>query len=342
MAGIPFFEASGRNHEIGLQIGERFRKNIRDVIDRIQFVRERSSENFERACRESCEKHFPQYVEEIEGMAEGSGQEYGDVFFLQMYKEVLNKMLPGDGEKCTSVVFRKNGGFLLGHNEDGIKEHLGNIYVLKMETGQTRSISLCYMGILPGNAVWVNSHGLICSLTSLHAKPAKPGIPKYVLNRAMMDARNTDDFLRIATGKDKALGFHATLISKKESRALGIETTPEDYGTAIIGDRYLHTNHYVFGKFRNISQFVSDSSRTRYERVKEMVDSLKGDKTASMAKILSDHGNSPLSVCRHGDPSSTGRTLNFTLSSVTVDSSDMTMRISQGNPCTSECKTYSL
>ncbi len=340
MTRIPFLEVSGSNYEMGFQIGKKFRKNIKNVLDGSDVIRNKFSERFSAKCRKLCDRDFPQYVEELKGMAEGAGQTYPDLFLLQIEKEVFNRLLV---DRCTTVVFRESGHFILGHNEDGRKEYLKNVYFLRMKTGETSILSFCYTGILPGNAIWINSHGLVCSLTNLHAKLVKPGVPKYVLNRALTESKNLDDFIKIAKMPEKTFGFHAVVISQREGKAFGIETTPYDYEIVDIGDKYFHTNHYIFKKFSDIPQFISRSSISRYKRVYEMV--MKGDKGGAetvIKKILSDHKNSPFSICRHGDPSSTGKTSYHTFSGLLVNSSDLEMKASQGNPCNSEWKTYSL
>jgi len=75
---LPFLRVSGTNYEIGFQVGQHFRDRIKNTLDNLPTFKENKEwdeKNPERLnkVKKISETYFPQYMEELQGYAEGSG-----------------------------------------------------------------------------------------------------------------------------------------------------------------------------------------------------------------------------------------------------------------------------
>ena len=80
-------EIKGSYREIGYQIGHVFRKNIKEIISRrskwysvlINILKSREGRKFSDKLLDLSQKHFPNVIEEIEGIADGVGIHFDSI-----------------------------------------------------------------------------------------------------------------------------------------------------------------------------------------------------------------------------------------------------------------------
>ena len=156
---LPVYSISGNNYDIGFEIGRKFRPQIVDFLGkskRLKLLRklEKRDPRLQKLVRYG-EMYFPQYIEEIKGIAEGSGSSLTDILLINCKYDFSRK-------GCTTVIFRGSDRIILAHNEDNTKDNLNNCCLLKVypEVG-TPFISFCYPGMIPGNSFAFNAHGII-------------------------------------------------------------------------------------------------------------------------------------------------------------------------------------
>jgi hypothetical protein len=135
-----------------------------------------------------------------------------------------------------------------------------------------------------------------------------------------------------------AFGFHYTVASRREMRAVGIEVAPGQFQVTEIGDRYVHSNHYVSDEMRDEKLIASRPNTViRYETAQRRLAALGADTTLPrIGGILASHDEEPHTVCAHpGEKLSRA-----TLASLLLDASDRVMRIYTGNPCAGVFRDY--
>ncbi len=98
---------------------------------------------------------------------------------------------------------------------------------------------------------------------------------------------------------DRAYGFNYTIGSLRERRIVNVEVAPDDFAVSDIRGPYFHANHYV--ELGNIDQEIAESSRKRYERGTRCIreDRVKGRE--DILNVLRDvEGRLP--ILRDGSP----------------------------------------
>jgi hypothetical protein len=98
---------------------------------------------------------------------------------------------------CSTISLVHGDRCLLTHNEDGDKAYADLMFFLHIsQPGKPAIFCLSYPGILPGNAPAMNEDGLILTTNYIPSTEWKAGIPRYFLDRAVLDARNLDQAIR--------------------------------------------------------------------------------------------------------------------------------------------------
>ena len=129
---------------------------------------------------------LPQYVRELEGLAEGADLDFKTIMMMNMSSppgclDVLDK-------GCTTLIVPGAEGKprLLGHTEDGPPEARGKMYIMEVEIPGTegeegeRFTALSYPGSLAGRALGVNHlQGFVWSMNSVTPAVQAAGLREY-------------------------------------------------------------------------------------------------------------------------------------------------------------------
>jgi isopenicillin-N N-acyltransferase like protein len=125
-AELPYIEAKGTYREVGRQIGEAERELVLRELDYYgeQFVALAGfsfAEAVERArpYLRPAEEAVPQIVDQLRGLAEGTGVPFEHLFAANCNEELT--CLPEQAERpehCTSFAFKAGGRTVAGHNEE--------------------------------------------------------------------------------------------------------------------------------------------------------------------------------------------------------------------------------
>src|SRR3989338_10028497 len=196
---IPYIEASGTYYEIGCAIGESLKEKMRLLSGKAQAASEAKAfdwRSFASRVEKRIGKHFPYALEELRGMAAGSGLTLADIILLSSGETVS-----AAPDKCTTVGMLCASGAFLGHNEDWEAGSEDFLYIVKATPKSGAAyLSLAYVGSLAGSAVALNSHGIAFSgNTILHREKARPnGVPKDIILRGQVEASSLKEFERLA------------------------------------------------------------------------------------------------------------------------------------------------
>ena len=339
MRKIPLVEVSGDYYDIGYQIGEALKSNIKKTIKfPIKIAKEHQYfkiDYFVEVARKYfpyANKYFPNLVTELKGISDGSDQDFDMIWLLNIEEVLIDNYF----DKCTSIVFREvDDKIYLYHNEDFEKYYSNNMAVVKANVNnKVKFLSLTFAGMLPGSSVSLNSFGLIQCINSLHTKDYRLGIPKNFISRAVLEVKNINEALKIIKLKYRASAYNHILIHKND--VVDVETTAVKYKLFSVKDKvFVHTNHYLHKKFFDNEDLLG--SKWRYNSIFDIIKNSKVIDKNTFVNILSYHGKD-FSVCKHVSKSIS----DVTLASVIVDSSDLKMCIAKGGPCKNKHEVYSL
>ena len=338
---IPLIETGGTPYEIGLDVGRGVRDQIQAAAasTRADFARSNDERVVERigAYAAATEAVAPEIVEELRGMAEGSGVPFAEIFVMNATAE-LNQEI-GRFEECTVAGVTQagtaDGTVLLAHNEDASAGWADLTYLIRAEpNGAPVFAAFTYAGLLLHQGV--NAAGLGSAGNALYARDAHPGIPKLFQYRRILAQSTIEDAIRVATDDRRAFGNNH-LLANAEGDVYDVEVSGCHWALHHAGNGFLaHANHFVSPALTHLDRDEDLlNSRLRQRRVERLLDAAWGTITAdSLRTLMGDHANYPKAVCKHHAPESD---LTYgTIGSVVIDVGNRVLWACAGNPCRGE------
>ena len=352
-SGYPLIEAAGSHYEIGRQIGSAMKDRIRGYFDVagiyadcVAYLEGEGRNNVEAMFFHACES-FPGLIEELEGMAESLEIPLMYLFAYNCRSEIgLLQDPPG----CSTIVLKKENQVIIAHNEDGNDLNIGRMFLARIvPPGGVSFLAFVYPGLLPGNGPAVNIHGIVETTNYIQPRRVVDGIPRYFISRAILESRDLDEAVSIATMRPRAFSFHHNLVSLAERRILSVETAayPEHrHDIMEVEGFYVHTNHFLHpamagaGKSEERPYDVPYiSSTTRMDMLSNAIES-RGEPSdvEGILRLLSLHEGRPYSPCRHPE----GDVHGVTLGTAVFQSPEVKMTVCHGNPCRGFRKDHTL
>ncbi|MHA1674199.1 MAG: C45 family autoproteolytic acyltransferase/hydrolase [Promethearchaeota archaeon] len=273
---LPFLQVSGTYFEIGHQIGTHFRQAIQKTFstdsrikqllhwDEIQPHRVTEAEKLTRI-------HFPQYLDEIRGMAEGADLPYRDVLTVNFMH-----LPPVVNDDCSTVILCEGDHIILAHNEDH-EIGLGKAAYLVQCNYTASKVSLfsfLYPGCIPGLSFGFNSHGVVVACNYAPDPNIEIGIPRLMHGHWVLEAPTLAEAIaRAQAYPPRAGGVTYNIVSMTDKAAVVLETTGKLGDVHPVKDRFFHTNHYLAQQFSHIPIPARSKSSTvkRYTRGIELL-----------------------------------------------------------------------
>lgn len=295
MKKFPFVKVKGSHREVGVAIGTQLKEKIVRVLAKNKLL---ITDEFDRLVETSkpflelAQKYFPQYVEELVGIAEGATVSF-DEMFLSTTLEVVNyDKIIYDAAHCTIIGVPQNHGYLLGHNEDAVAYTGDDLFVLDAEIEGTHIVGLSYLDSVVGSSVAANGFGLVQAINELHHQPPQLGVPKNFIARAILDCKTLEEAEDIIRTIPRGSGYNHVFI--QGDRLWNIESTATEYTIEKVkGTPYVHTNHYVTALKKKVEKTTGESV-LRYEKVSSAL--VDFSSVEDIQKMLSDTTDPP--VCR--------------------------------------------
>jgi predicted choloylglycine hydrolase len=327
---FPYIEVQGTHRQIGEAIGEELRPQIKKALQ-IHFKRlhEREQKHQKKAIdslTRNVRKFFPDFVDEVEGMAAGAGQKFED-FLLFSFEEELSP-----GEKCTSLAVKGKKTIYFAHNEDW---DLGlPLYVIKAKPKKKPAfLSVAYAGQFPGTVVGFNDRGFVYAGNSVETKVNFNGMPKVYCLRKFLECSSVEDAVSFVAARPRAIGNNSLMASERDGAIATLEWSPYEYSLEETGHGLAHTNHFLLPTMhKHQSIKTSKGSYRRYLHAEEKILASKDPKLADIKKIMKAHFGENIGVCQHGQYK--------TLASVIVDTSQKIMFVAEGTPCDHPYKKF--
>jgi len=351
-----YLEVSGTHHDIGHQIGTRFSNEIRasymaiaDLINAAKEIVQAAPDVFYDPFLEAAQTHFPDYVEELQGISDGSGISFQDIMegnmgleIIFLYYELTGKLKytfpPSYG--CSSTAYSKNGKSYLTHNEDLFTSFLSYMYLLKMKvTGKPEILTLSYPGMLPGIPPGMNEAGIVQCGNDIQGLHIEQSVPIAFHFRSVLDSTSLDDAVDRAKFQHRARTMTHNIGSFNENKIVSVEAAPTKNQSHNVDGFYVHTNHFILPEMLDIEIDPNGlpSSESRFNKLTEL-SSAYADKPNDVngdliTGFMSSHdAEIPPCVHNHGGAS--------TLSHSVFDFQEKNWKLYYSNPCLRNAKTY--
>nr|XP_021194703.2 uncharacterized protein LOC110379374 isoform X1 [Helicoverpa armigera] len=329
---VPVIFVQGNHYEVGYDVGRNFASIIKSFLATYENLRDFEKEYKTDPGRiaydktlANMKKKFPYYVKEIQGVADGAGVPFHQLFLLQMddlIGNVNDNHIPrNDTGGCSSIAFKNPHATLLGHTEDAFSETLNHFYIMvahitpapedvKAGAVEERFASLCYAGQMPGYTMGYNENGLVFSINTLSPLILKHGnTPRTFITRAMLRAKNFGEIEQILRDEGLGIGngFSVNMIwtnSWGDRQIYNVEVSPD-----LKGDRsqlniqkydkepLVHCNKYQRTNLTEVTGRIIDSSVARLRvihsypapRSRSDVANMLSDTTDPEFKVFQEH-----------------------------------------------------
>ena len=351
----PLIEVAGTHLEMGCQIGEACRPQVQRSIENAHMLIDQSYSQLEltwdgahiqaRKYLPFAEERYPQYVEEMRGIAEGANVSFDDVVTLNTMEAVTTDAL--HLTRCTSFAVNDertaDGHVLAAHNEDWVPEDEDDVYVISARPKEeVPFLAMTYGGLLPN--VGFNAHGIAQLIDSVYPTDSRIGIPRLVVARAILASRRISGAIGRALVPHRAAGYNHLLVHES-GELYSIEVSARRFDILYGQDGYLvHTNHYLSQQMKEIESDPEEllSSRVRYFRALRLIRQTQSHSMKSLQTIQKDHVNIPNSICNHNIDGTDPLDREKSISAMVIDLTSREMHITWGNPCQNVYHTYHL
>ena len=348
---FPVLEVSGSHYEIGYAIGETFKSKIstsfsalQNIYNLIDTLISTDQERFYDQYLDTVTKTYPHFIQELQGMADGSNLPFRNFFISSMIPEYVHLLGLKNHEGvtgCSTVSFVHDGKLFLSHNEDGNYLLKDLLFIVKAHpTGKPSFNNLVLPGLILSVAPAMNDAGIFYSGNYVTGTEfVEGGIPYAFVERSIMEATTMDEAIAKVTNTGVAYCFHINIASGNDERIVSLEVTPDKYYMEEVDGFFVHTNHFIQP---GMTQYTipNTNSESRYEVLKNLSDTFanqQGEVTGDLlTEFLSSHEQWINSPCSHGNAENH---ISATLGSTLFDITAGTWRISFNNPCEKKFQT---
>ena len=358
---FPHIRVQGRPFERGLQYGQqaasRIRRNIeiyREMFAHYAGWDWADATAYAQTFEPAIAAYRPHFLDEMRGIAEGTGMTYEDILALNVRTEIRNFAIArGAPGECSSFVIlppvAENHHTLIGQNWDWVVPVSETVIVLEVESDDVPNfVTVVEAGLLA--KAGMNAAGIGMTTNVLYSdleSIAVPGVPYHVILRAILESESFSDAIAAINGPMRASSANYT-VAHRDGEAFNAETAPRDFRRAYIHfpeeDFYAHTNHYLSDDidFKDVGVWHGPGSLVRHHRLRRFL--REHDEffaVSDLQRALADHFDYPNSICGHPDPRQPVQEHFKTVASVIMDLNTATMWLAAGNPCESEYEKIS-
>ena len=292
------------------------------------------------------EEYDPMGMEEMRGIAEGSGRTLDEILLLNVRTELsLLAQAGGLEEGCTAVAATPDATaskhLLLAQNWDWKPSTQRITVILKEEQKDGPNVvQLVEAGRI--GEIGFNSAGIGVLANVLTSDKWRLGVPMHIILHKILNAEGwSDAMLAVLAVKRASAGNY--LIGYVGGEAVDIEAAPEDYNVIWPdGGIITHANHFAVANpnIRDLMAPTHPWSLTHEYRAAKLMAKERGNiSVAVIQRILRDHLDKPYSVCRHPDTRLDESLRTQTNAAIIIDLNEKTLCIAKGPPCENEFVT---
>jgi len=342
---MRLLEVYGSHYQIGCQIGEAARRQVQRSVETAKNLLAEAFDQLQLSWDMAqilalehiafARAHYPQYVDEMQGIADGGQCAFEDIAVLN----VLDTLMEYASQlmHCTSMAVSPersaNGHVLVAHNEDWVPEDEEDFYLVQARPlNEPAFLAIGYGGTLP--ITGFNACGLASCCQTAYPSGGRAGVPPVILARAVLGTRSPGEAVRALLIPQRSPGYNH-LIAHESGELYCVEISTQHFAILDGSDGYaVHTNHYVDHYMRPFERNPAELIRShiRYHRALRLLKLAPLHTVDSLKAILRDHLNMPHSICNHaveGSPVEREKTV----ASLVIDLTERRMHIAWGSPC---------
>ncbi len=310
---ILFFfpvELEGSAWDIGYKRGRVFRDLLRSLVETYlpyyTGSRKKEHEKLTERIAKEMRDLFPDKLEELEGIAAGSGIPKKDIFMINAWWEnpVYPPKFPPDSGCSAFALTDTVVGPVMGQTLDIRRNPYWVMIFVKPRKGYS------FYGTLRvdmlGGCRCINEKGLCIGGGTVAVKDRGEGLPRPVVFRALIERCSTVDEAVDFLGDVKVsvkVGTNLLILDSSGSVAV-IEKSPTKMAVRWGDDGICATNHFISDEMRDLNanspEMIERYSQPRIDRLMEFIKCADRDKPlVSSKRILRSHGLGGL--CYHGD-----------------------------------------
>jgi isopenicillin-N N-acyltransferase-like protein len=362
----PLVDVSGTPAECGAAYGaataglvrenvELYSRRFRDQAGLDRAAVRRAGEAF----RATTEALFPRVAAQLDGVADGSGVDRGDVYAVNARTELIYGTPPeGPAGACTVLgvlgSHTASGQVLLAQNWDWHPDQREAMVLLSTtdETGH-RVLALAEAGMMAKTGLNAAGVGLCVNMLGtdrdgIHGvQPV--GVPYHVILRAALEEDNLARALRAVVPAPRNASMNVMLGQAGPSggEVIDVELVPGDAGWLHPVDGVLaHGNHLECRlPMRDTIKDVGGSTLFRAARARRLLAEAAIDRKLTeddLMALLRDHQSFPSAICRHVDERDAYDDRSETVFAVILDLDERRLGLAEGPPCAHDFVWYDL
>ena len=351
----PLVRVSGTHREMGRQIGEACRKQVQHGVENGRKLLAESYRQLEltwegaqiqaRKYIPFAQERYPQYVEELSGIAEGADASFDDLAVINAMEAVTMDAL--HLTRCTSMAVNDDrtadGHVLMAHTEDWVPEDEDDVYIIHATPKYDPPfLAMTYGGLLPN--IGFNAYGIAQMCDSVYPNDSRIGTPRVVVSRAVLASETPDEAIRHMLSAQRAAGYNHVVVHES-GELYSVEVSARKFAIVYGEDGYIvHTNNYISPIMQQVEREPEDlvSSRIRYFRALRLVKREESHTIKTLQAIQRDHVNFSNSICNHSIDATDPLDREKTVNAMVFDLMAREMHIAWGNPCENPYHTYHL
>ncbi|WP_158095888.1 C45 family peptidase [Cloacibacillus sp. An23] len=359
MAYMPFFTIQGRTpRERGADYGSQCRELIGGVLERYMtfFNSGHAAVSWDDAREISkkflpfIEAYSPELLEELRGVAEGSGASFDDLLTLNSRSEAMTLVRrPASDEEeldgCSSVAVlpeaSADGHTILAQNWDTYTwQEYGTVILQVLKDGGADMMIVTEAGQLARYGM--NQAGLALGVNSLHKTSNTKvfGVPSVFVRRKFLEQDRYVDAVNKIFGAEAMLPmYYAAAYGAGD--AMGFEKLAR--GQLVLypeNGLISHSNHIKHPKYGYQVDALGGTLYRDRRILRRLAPKAGAITRADIIEAFKDHFGFPFSVCRHGDERKKELDKISTLGCIVMDATDKRLWACKGTPCCGQFREY--
>lgn len=353
-ARIPVICAEGTNYEIGYAHGFQGRKQVNITLANLKKTSLETAGCDWEGCKriasafmDVVKSKVPEYLDEIRGIADGSGNSFEDIFALNCRTELGGQFARQYGVNMETVRKMVGGCSVMGITQKRTSTGT-NLYCQNWDSSPAQLETLVFVIARQKDKpaiAWAGEAGLICRMGGMNDRGIGlggntlstdapidfDGLPLQFAYRYIMDQKTFPDAVAAAVDSHVASNINL-MVAGPEGEMVDVEVEYKGYGILNKKNGVIsHANTYKHPKLPSAPYREMDYPRgvLRSFRLDTLVEELEGNELGveDIKRIMTDHqANYPFSICRHGSDT-------MTVFSSISDLNKLEMHLSIGNPC---------
>lgn len=340
---------SGSPYDVGLQHGRKIRELVRGYYSFCRILLNDVPEDLVSTTLSKVEDGlrggYPEALEEMRGIADGSRLSYEDVLLMNFSSEVRSQASAGCTAFAATNGATMSGQPIMGKTRDmAFQAYFPFQIAMRVRTPERAEVFLAEA--FSGMAVTgcgMNEHGLGLTLNiiiSISDADDSVGIQRAFLARLILErCKSVEEVLDLFSKTDLAYQGANFLVCDAEGECALVEKSHRHQAVIRPEDGVIaSTNHFTDPGMRQFDRVFTQPTRIRIERMASLLESARGKIDLSMAKgFLRDHahGLGINSICRH-KPSGVN-----TVQAYILEPRSREIHIADGHPCLSRFRRYS-